>query len=101
MEESEDREYDANMIIPGLLDLKTPLDPFIIRPWVKTDDPVAGTYYYNVETGRENIEVEGLSRPIANNFNVFAGESVWDEPDPAFQQKLNMLKRWVVEGEEE
>jgi len=57
-DESEDREYEADMIIPALLDIHTPLDPFIIRPWVKTEDPVVGTYYYNVETGMQRIDLK-------------------------------------------
>ena len=40
----------GNVVIPTV-HLKTPLDPFLIRPWVKVTDVNWGDYYYNAETG--------------------------------------------------
>jgi hypothetical protein len=41
---------EGDVVIPAV-DFKVPLDPCVIRPWIKVEDRGLGEYFYNVETG--------------------------------------------------
>jgi hypothetical protein len=54
VDESADRELDADVVIPAV-DIETPLNPFLIKPWVKVQDQHWGAYFYNMETGGRGV----------------------------------------------